>query len=184
MSNIWFTSDTHFYHRNIIRFCNRPFADEFEMNEKLIANWNTKVKPNDTIYHLGDFGFADVDRLDSILSRLNGKKIYIEGNHDKQMHNSKIRRHFVDMTNYKVIRIGSQKIVLFHFPIAEWDKEHGGSFHFHGHVHDRYKSPKQRIMDVGVDTWNYAPVGYDELEKLMLAIPVPSTHHNKETYDE
>lgn len=184
MSNNWFTSDTHFYHKNIIRFCNRPFKDEFEMNEKLIENWNAKVKPNDNLFHLGDFGFADVDRLDGILSRLNGRKTYVMGNHDKQMRDAKIRRHFTDMTNYKEIRINDQKIILFHFPIAEWNKEHHGSFHFHGHVHDRYKSPNQRIMDVGVDTWNYAPVEFEELKALMLAIPVPQTHHTKEGHHE
>ncbi len=55
MSNIWFTSDTHFGHANIIRFCDRPFKDIQEMNERLIANWNAVVRPGDSVYHMGDF---------------------------------------------------------------------------------------------------------------------------------
>ncbi len=83
MSKIWFTSDTHYYHSNIIKYCNRPYKDVEEMNEALIRNFNAVVRPEDTVYHLGDFGFSHVDKLKYILSRLNGNKVLIYGNHDK-----------------------------------------------------------------------------------------------------
>lgn len=79
----WFTSDTHFYHTNIIKYCDRPFSDVNEMNEKIIRNWNERVMPNDLVFHLGDFGLFKRDkRPESVLNRLNGRIYLIRGNHD------------------------------------------------------------------------------------------------------
>src|SRR5579863_2896472 len=79
----WFTSDTHFGHTNIIRYCNRPFKDAGEMDRAMVENWNALVKPEDTIYHLGDVSFSSPDRTKHILSNMNGHKILILGNHDR-----------------------------------------------------------------------------------------------------
>ena len=79
---IFFTADTHWGHRNIIKYCQRPFADVDEMNETLITNWNNSVGKDDIVFHLGDFamgGSADWSRL---LDRLNGRIYLILGNHD------------------------------------------------------------------------------------------------------
>ena len=81
---IYFISDTHFYHSNIIKYCDRPFKDTNEMNETIINNWNSIVKNNDTIYHLGDFCLSTNDEIKSIFNKLNGNKILIRGNHDRK----------------------------------------------------------------------------------------------------
>ncbi len=70
---IFFTADTHFGHTNIIKYDNRPFASAAEMNEALVANWNCKVSPTDTVYHLGDVSILRPERTHEILERLNGK---------------------------------------------------------------------------------------------------------------
>jgi calcineurin-like phosphoesterase family protein len=80
-SNIWFTSDPHFFHANVIKYCDRPYASVEEMNEALIANWNSVVKPEDTIYCLGDFSLA-YRPVELFTRRLNGIKVLIPGNHD------------------------------------------------------------------------------------------------------
>lgn len=81
MSNIFFTSDTHFGHTNILQFCNRPFHSVQEMNEALINNWNNVVRPEDTVYHLGDFAFGGSQLWNDVLSKLNGHIYLILGNH-------------------------------------------------------------------------------------------------------
>ena len=82
--NIWFTSDTHFFHENIIFLNNRPYKSVQEMNEDLIHKWNTVVGLNDIVYHLGDVGMkCSPERLNLLLKRLNGKIHLIKGNHDK-----------------------------------------------------------------------------------------------------
>ncbi len=83
--SILFTSDTHFFHERVIQYSNRPFKDKEEMNEFMIQQWNRKVSPQDTIYHLGDFSFASKEKTERVLQRLNGKKILVLGNHDKGM---------------------------------------------------------------------------------------------------
>lgn len=79
----FFTSDTHFGHKNIIRYANRPFADVSHMNEAIIANWNALVGPFDTVYHLGDVALGPWEDWDAVLTRLNGYKILVVGNHDR-----------------------------------------------------------------------------------------------------
>ena len=79
--NVYFTSDTHFGHSNIMRFCQRPFSDVTDMNNCLIENWNNKVGKDDIIFHLGDFAMGGSNLWNGILERLNGHKILILGNH-------------------------------------------------------------------------------------------------------
>lgn len=81
MPTIWYSSDHHFWHANVIRYCNRPFNSVVEMNEALVAKWNAAVKPEDTVYYLGDFSLA-FRSVELYTRRLNGEKILIAGNHD------------------------------------------------------------------------------------------------------
>lgn len=149
------TSDLHINHANILKFCpeTRPFSCVEEMNETLVSNWNKKVKHNDRVYILGDVAFGDVNDAVKILSRLNGDKILIVGNHDHK--NLKVKEfydQFAEVTPYHTEKFDGKMVVMFHFPIEYWDKSHHGSFHLHGHLHS--KNPEiltKRRFDVGVD---------------------------------
>src|SRR3990167_10184368 len=91
---IWFTSDTHFNHTNIINYCNRPFVFDGtpnvqSMNQALIEHWNANVSSSDVIYHLGDFSFGTKKQASDILHMLNGYKVLIKGNHDRSLSSMK-----------------------------------------------------------------------------------------------
>ena len=96
-SKVYFTSDTHFYHSNIIGFCKRPFKNVEDMNETLIENWNRVVGQDDIVFHLGDFCLGGSHEWTKILNRLNGKIYLILGNHDlkniRQGYASRIDKH-------------------------------------------------------------------------------------------
>lgn len=83
LSKVWFTSDTHFGHENIIKYCNRPYPGVPEMNTDLLINWNNTVQPDDTVFHLGDVCMGRMDESLQFVSRLNGQKVLILGNHDR-----------------------------------------------------------------------------------------------------
>lgn len=168
MSNIWVTSDTHFGHKSILKFCpeTRPFDNVSDMDEELINSWNECVKPNDTIYHLGDFSFHNESNTEHILRKLNGNIILILGNHDKIMNRSSLKKYFELQTDYYTLKINKKKICMFHYPIFEWDGMHRGAFHIHGHLHS------SRIlghsMDIGVDSRvSMQPYNIDEIIEIL-----------------
>jgi calcineurin-like phosphoesterase family protein len=173
MNNIYFTSDTHWAHKNIITYSNRPFTSVTEMDEALIKNWNNVVKSNDEIYHLGDFTFSkDHKYITNILKRLNGKIHLIWGNHDEDMkrviYNN---RTLVTSTDYyKEIKINKQLICLFHYGQRVWNRSHHGSIHLYGHSHGTLP-PYGKSVDVGVDakflTEEYRPISIDEVFEYM-----------------
>lgn len=151
----WFTSDTHFGHHNIIKFCpdTRKYASADEMDEAMIAKWNSQVKNDDTVYLLGDVFFHKLDTALKIIRRLNGKIHLIWGNHDQVIaKNPELQAEFASVQHYLDLTIDGVAIVLFHFPIYEWNKMHRGSYHLYGHVHGKVQVPG-RAMDVGSDTY-------------------------------
>lgn len=176
-NNIWVTSDTHFFHKNILKYNpdTRPFADVEEMNEALIDRWNSKVAPNDDIYHLGDFGFAGPKKLEGILERLNGNIYGVFGNHDQALKNRHLAKYFVWQKSYAEIKVDGEKICLFHFPIMEWNRAHHGSLHFHGHLHSN--RVWGRSMDVGCDSNNCYPHNVRDLIAKLKAVPIRSEYH-------
>ncbi len=120
---IWFTSDHHFFHNNIIKLCDRPFKNLDEMHEALIRNWNAKVKHNEIVYLLGDFLFGGMSRLRRIAPRLNGKIILVKGNHDKNPACNYIECGFHDVVENVRMHLTAQgmdgkKIMIYlsHFP--------------------------------------------------------------------
>lgn len=180
MSQILFTSDSHFGHANIIKYCSRPFAHLTEMHEALIERWNKKVQPGDVVYHIGDFALRiDVPEVEGILRRLNGEKHLILGNHDLKNKGVLRARGFVEQVSYKEIKIGDQKIVMCHYPFLTWNKSHHGSFSLHGHCHGTLpRDMSARRLDVGVDCWNYEPLSYDEIVAEMAKVTwKPIDHH-------
>ena len=184
----YFTSDTHWGHSRVIEYSNRPYKDIDEMDEALISNWNAEVKPNDEVYHLGDVAFCQSDKLKSILQRLNGRKHLIWGNHDQVIQKDRsLQELFVWCRHYHEISIPSAtdkyplKIVLFHFPILEWNRGHHGAIHLHGHTHGKCKYPwgeagehgvvESKILDVGVDVQGYKPISVDRVIELVKDKP-------------
>ena len=152
--NIWFTSDTHFGHKNILDYQpNRKFTSVDEMDEFLIETWNSKVKSNDIVFHLGDFSLCSDSKSARIYTQLKGIKYLIRGNHDKEstvnLFNDRL---FNKCFDYLKIKVDKQLIVLFHYPIAQWEQKSYGTFHFHGHSHNRNSGITGRYKDVGVDS--------------------------------
>jgi calcineurin-like phosphoesterase family protein len=135
MMNMWFISDTHFWHDKIRMLALRPFNSLEEMNEAMVSNWNSVVSPSDTVYHLGDFAYGTWKGGNprDIFDRLNGQKHLIVGNHD---HEDTRSLPWQSQSYIKNIRYGKNKIVLCHYPMIEWDGCFHGSYHFHGHTHN------------------------------------------------
>lgn len=172
MSKIWFTSDTHFGHGNVIKYCNRPYRTSDEMDRSLIDNWNSVVQPQDIVYHLGDVGFMQEPQLINILQRLNGNKILIMGNHDKVIKRSKAAFYkcFGSIHDYYDLSHDGQKYVLSHYPMLSWNGSGRGSIMLHGHSHGttNYGHLKTgKILDVGVDCHNYTPIDIPTVLRLM-----------------
>ena len=165
MSNTWFTSDTHFDHANVIKYCNRPFRNKDEMNEALIENWNSVVRSGDRVFHLGDFAFSNDPG--KFFHRLNGDKILILGNHDRQP-----VKHLPwnSVHTYFELKIDGKFIVLCHYAFKAWNKSHHGALNFFGHSHGSMPMNSQQI-DVGVDCWNYTPVNLDQIFEKMKTLP-------------
>jgi calcineurin-like phosphoesterase family protein len=175
---IWFTSDTHFGHENIIKYCKRPFETIEEMDEVLIRNWNDTVQPTDVVYHLGDF--AMTTNPDQYLRRLNGYKHLILGNHDsKNRRNLRNSTNLVDVKDVDLLRLhGKTTIWLSHYAHARWPHAHHGALHLFGHSHGSFEG-MGRSMDVGVDPMEYYPISLDDvIRKLEKKEPVE--HHGED----
>lgn len=166
MSNVFFISDTHFGHENIIKPCHRPFANADEMDEALIKSWNDTVKPGDRVYHLGDFSFHRPEKTNWIISRLSGQKFLIKGNHDWSI--EKWAEGFIWIRDLEMIRVGEQKIVLSHYAMRVWNCSHYGAWNLHGHSHGTLpRLPGYKQADMGVDCWGYRPVPFEEIRVQM-----------------
>ena len=184
---LWFTSDPHFGHRNVIKFCDRPFANEKEMNEVLINNWNEVVGENDIIFVLGDvFWFNDSRMIKKNLQKLNGIIYLISGNHDdfKSYHRVVDDPHIRlchDIVGVFLEGFPGKKIYeiwLAHLPLSTWPHRERGAIHLFGHIHsqpgktegfdqDLHLHPTQ--CDVGADYWGYKPVQFEKiLEKMNI----------------
>lgn len=177
MTKIFFTSDTHFDHANIIHHCNRPFKDVYHMNEELITRWNSKVMPNDQVYHCGDFSLSkNPKRWEELTRRLNGQIFLIKGNHDHPKVLKKVEHCFSWIKDYHELMIPDEtsknrkrKVVLCHYAMRVWNKQHYGSFHLYGHSHGTLDdNPNAKSMDVGVDCHNYTPISYEKVRDILL----------------
>jgi len=195
--NIWFTSDLHFWHRNVIQYCSRPFnltdTGVAEMNEIMIRNWNSKVKPEDIVYCLGDFSLA-IRPVELYTSRLMGHKILISGNHDwthpsnKKSRNEEkaasIRKQYYEhgwneIHNTLKIIVNGHHVNLCHLPykgdntderFERYRLEDKGEWLFCGHVHEKWRM-KNKMINVGVDAWGGYPVHVNELAQLIQDNP-------------
>jgi len=181
---IFFTSDTHFCEPGMNSYSRRPFKSVEEHDAELVKNWNSVVKPTDTVYHLGDIALASswkTRRPQKILKQLNGIIHLIRGNHDRKIPKGGLER-FASVQDYlyfehKPRNKPRRYITLCHFPMWDWQGSHRGSWQLHGHCHHgkgmRQSPPKRgKQLDVGVDGHWYSPISFEEVEaKLEPAKP-------------
>jgi calcineurin-like phosphoesterase family protein len=177
--NYWFTADTHFGHANIIKYCNRPFANEQEMNAAMIKNWNALVKDEDIVYHLGDFCFGREDyHFNAFFKQLKGMIILIKGNHDKLAWRNR-SNFFASYDTYHEIRVNGQDITLNHYAQKVWNKSHHGAWHLYGHSHGSLPDdPNSLSFDCGVDCHNFTPINFEHVKEIMSKKTFkPIDHH-------
>lgn len=159
------TSDLHFYHQNIIKFCPETrghYKDTDDMAAGMIAEWNMEVSPEDHTYILGDVAFCGAGKAADLMQQLNGAKTLIVGNHDEKLIlKQEFRDCFVEIVHYKTIRYGLHYIVMMHYPVAKWDQQHYGSLHFHGHMHGKH---------TGMESLRARDVGYDATGRVVLSL--------------
>lgn len=160
MSEVFFTSDHHFGHTNIIKHTNRPFKNANQMNERLIAEWNTIVRPDDVVYHLGDFAWGNnAERIGSFIKRLNGNKHLVLGNHDKLKPFSYVEAGFLSVHT----SLEFNGIYLAHDPAVKVALQKG-DWLIHGHIHNLWKIEEdKKLINVSVEVWDYKPVMYETL---------------------
>lgn len=160
--DIWLISDTHFFHQNIIKFCDRPFSSVEEMNEHMVDKWNSVVKPGDKVYHLGDvlMGPISPGHFESFWPRLNGSKRLVVGNHDdiKYLSNGGFFQKVMMWRHFK-----EHNILLTHVPLHPDHIRHHG-VNVHGHIHEK-PSPKGPYKCVCVEQINYTPIHIEEVNK-------------------
>lgn len=188
MSNLFFTSDLHLGHINIVKHAHRPFADVDEMNETIVQLWNDTVGHNDTTIIVGDVCMGIVVESLEYVKQLNGTKILVPGNHDRvwpgldSKQNDKFRQHYQNagllITAPQItVRLHDLEVLVCHFPYTiynrfdqrylEWaPKDEGGPL-IHGHVHTRDRLTYNGTqVHVGLDAWNYTPVHSDQVYEL------------------
>lgn len=208
MKNIWFTSDTHYHHKNIVRGTTswigegeihgisrtRDFDTLEEHDEVLISNFNNLIKENDEVWHLGDWSFGGHEQIKIFRDRLKCKNInLIFGNHDQHIEpiDSPYRKLFNSVQYVKEFylkidctlsnKYGKLGIFLSHYSHQVWNGSHHGNIHLFGHSHGSLKGIG-RSMDVGVDTNNLYPYHLDEVLFFLKDIPVNFVdHHNSKT---
>ena len=184
---VWFTSDLHFGHANIIEYSGRPFADVDAMNENLIALWNRNVAADDTVWVFGDVAMGRLSESLPLVGRLHGRKILLAGNHDRCWfgHSTKVAEWtaryleagFAEVVQGQIhIQIGGHRALACHFPYAGDSHDHDryveqrpvdkGEWLLHGHVHERWRQ-RGRMINVGVDAWDGRPVSEAMLASLM-----------------
>jgi calcineurin-like phosphoesterase family protein len=165
---VHFTSDSHWGHRNIIKYSNRPFDSVEQMDEEMVTRWNAVVQPDDTVYHLGDISFMKVDRFKPIADSLNGTIHLLIGNHDPDAVLAMDR--WASVGHYKEIVHQNKKIVMSHYAHRVWNRSHHGAIMLYGHSHGSLPGTDQSL-DVGVDCWDFAPVTLPRILERMATLP-------------
>lgn len=169
----FFTSDTHFGHFNIIRYCKRNFLSLEEMDQYIIKKWNEKIGHKDEVYHLGDFAIGSSRDVLKYRWQLNGNIYLLRGNHDRGVKGDALTA-FNWVKDYHELKINDremgvkQKIILSHYAFLTWNNSHYGSWMLHGHSHGTLpESDKVARIDVGTDTNDFTPYSYEDIKFIM-----------------
>lgn len=200
MSQIFFTSDTHFSHKNIVSGCTeweknegeqrtRDFKTLEEHNYAIVKGINDIVGADDILWHLGDWSFGGFDKIRTFRDQLVCQNIHLVfGNHDHHIENNKenIRDLFSSVQYYKELSISGNKLCLLHYGMRVWNKSHKGAIHLYGHSHNTLPS-QGKSMDVGVDVsferfGKYRPFSWMEINSIMSKKDTQIVdHHNSLT---
>lgn len=168
---IFLIGDCHFGHRNIINYCNRPFKDVEDMNEKLVKYWNNVVGANDIVYVVGDFALCGKQKIIEIGQRLNGRKRLILGNHDQASVNTYREAGFEFVYNHPIIL--DDFFIVSHAPLG-YLPPNGVYASIFAHVHDdpAYVDVSSRSFCVSAERIAYAPIEFETIKELMKAYEV------------
>ena len=163
---IYFTSDLHLGHEEVLVKRHRPFENVTDMNEALIRNYNQRVGEDDTVYILGDLCHKiSVEEANALIARLGGRKILLRGNHDLEYDPAL----FEDVQDFLMTDLDDRRFVMIHYALIDWPKRKKGGIHLHGHMHEtRAYNEENRAKglfryDVGVDANDYRPVSLPEI---------------------
>lgn len=169
----WFISDTHFSHANIIKYCNRPFLNETEMDERLREKWNAVVQPFDRVYHLGDLCICRPRKILGFLKSLNGKKRLIRGNHDIYDTREYIEAGFEEVYGCRVL----DNLIFTHIPIHPASLARFAA-NVHGHIHNNQSRDFPPVLcdrkgtlawtpyiNLSVEVTGYFPVSFEEVKE-------------------
>ncbi|MDQ6617987.1 MAG: metallophosphoesterase family protein [Actinomycetota bacterium] len=188
---VWFTSDLHLGHANIISYSRRPFPDVVAMNQGLIDRWNDAVGSADDVWVLGDFALGRIETTLPLVRTLHGRKQLVSGNHDRcwSGHGSRAAQwieRYLDAGFHRVhqgdlgLDVAGIEVRGCHFPYIGDSHDHDryvearpvdrGQWLLHGHVHERWRQ-RGRMINVGVDAWDYRPVSAGALGELIAAGP-------------
>ena len=168
---ILFTSDLHLGHANIIRHCNRPFESIEDMDECILEKWNAKVRPNDTVYIMGDFMFRNKRPPEEYLSRMPGKKHLVVGNHDQAwMKTVDLGEWFESVEMMHFMSDGQRKLTMCHYPMLSWPFSNHGGYMVYGHIHDDTRMDywpmierNPLMLNAGADINGFEPVTFEEM---------------------
>ncbi|WP_039836528.1 phosphoesterase [Paenibacillus sonchi] len=159
MPDVFFTSDQHFGHKLIIDFESRPFSSVEEMDQVMIRKWNAVVGVEDTVFHLGDFSFLNLERTRDIVSALNGYKILILGNHDRSRGRSWwLKAGFNEVSEYPIVY--KDFFFLSHEPM--YMNKHMPYVNVHGHIHGQ-KYEGNNHFNICVEHWDYTPLSFSQI---------------------
>ena len=165
MPNTFLTSDSHFGEpQNRLDIMFRNFSSPEQHNQVIIDNWNQVVKPEDKVYHVGDFAYDKSLLTKDFVSQLNGKITLIRGNHDTSPP-ALLKTLFYNVKDSILLTYGKYKFFVNHFP-SRGKKEY---WNICGHVHSNWKVQKNMI-NVSVDVWQYTPIEISALPKVINAI--------------
>lgn len=171
---VFFTSDLHLGHGNILTLCGRPFTSVEEMDAAIIRNWNKRVQKCDTVYILGDV-LWDKRRVGEYMHALNGKKHLIVGNHDTPWARKAANQgYFEEVVPYLETHLNGYPVTMCHYPMLEWkgsreDPPHRIGYHIHGHIHNRVSDEYRPLyrqfnaLNAGMDVNGFTPVTFEEL---------------------
>ena len=184
MSEIYITSDEHYGHENIIKYCKRPFVNVREMRDYIIAQHNKKVprSPNVLTIHAGDMFWNTLTQKEAseILYQLNGKHAFLYGNHDELMEQEPwLRSQFVwvkgenKVGGAHLLNFHNKKLLVSHFAHRVWERSHKGSYHVYGHSHQGLP-PLGKSFDIGVEGHDYSPWSLEEIFSRMETL---EQHH-------